>query len=251
MSHLGSYLYGFTRGDFRPSPQLRGLAGAPLRAVGCDDIAAIVSTHPVQQLLPSRANLEPHHRVVRTVSSEATLVPAAFGHIAASEEELLGVLRANHDEIRDEIARLDGKCEVSVKLLWNVPNIFEHMVRTSRELRALRDRMFRTGQPSTAEKLEVGSMFEETLARERERLSRTLLTALDAVTCEAVTNTPRDEKMVCDAALLIERTRALAFGEALRAAAALFDNHYALEYGGPWPAYSFVRLRLSPAEAVA
>ena len=251
MSHAGHYLYGFAPAAFRPGGQLRGLAGAPVRVVGFADIAAVVSSHPVQPLLPSRGNLEPHHRVVRTVSCEATLVPAAFGHITGSEADLVGVLRTNYQEIRDEIARLEGKCEVNVKLHWNVPNIFEHLVRTNRELRAARDRVFSRGEPSTAEKLEVGSMFEATLGRERERLARTLLTALDAVTCDVVTGQPRDETCVCDVALLIERTRAQAFGEALRAAAALFDNTFTLDYSGPWPAYSFVRLRLAAGVAAA
>jgi hypothetical protein len=251
MSHVGNYLYGFTPAGFRPATHLRGLAGAPVRVIGFGEIAAVVSSHPVQPLLPSRSNLEPHHRVVRNVSCEATLVPAAFGHITDSDADLVGVLRTNYDEIRDEIARLDGKCEVSVKLFWNVPNIFEYLVRTNRELRALRDRMFKNGDPSTAGKLEVGAMFEATLARERERLTRTLLTALDAVTCDVVMGTPRDETHVCDAALLIECARAHAFGDALRAAAGLFDSHFTVEYSGPWPAYSFVRLRLSAGVAVA
>ncbi len=251
MSHVGNYLYGFTPAGFRPPLHLRGLAGATVRVVGYGDIAAVVSSHPVQPLLPSRGNLEPHHRVVRSVSGEATLVPAAFGHIAGSDTELVAVLAANYEEIRDELARLEGKCEVGVKLSWNVPNIFEYFVRTSPELRALRDRVFRDGEPPTAQKLEVGSMFEALLARERERLSRTLLTALDAVTCDVTTTAPRDEKGICDAALLVERTRALAFNEALRAAAGLFDSHFALEYSGPWPAYSFVRLRLAAGVAAA
>lgn len=249
MSHVGHYLYGFTGAGFRPATQLRGLAGAAVRVIGFGDVAAVVSSHPVQPLLPSRSNLEPHHRVVRMVSCEATLVPAAFGHITESEAELLAVLRSNYQEIRDEIARLEGKCEVNVKLSWNVPNIFEYLVRTNRELRALRDRTFRDGEPSTAKKLEVGGAFEATLARERERLTRTLLTALDAVTCDVTMGTPRDEKSVCDAALLIERARALDFGEALRAAATLFDSHFTVEYSGPWPAYSFVRLRLAAGVA--
>ena len=79
MSNAGRYLYGFTDRNFDPPPGLCGLRGAPVRLVSFRDLAAVVSQHPVQRLLPSRSNVEPHHRVVRHVSAQAALVPAAFG----------------------------------------------------------------------------------------------------------------------------------------------------------------------------
>jgi hypothetical protein len=182
MSTAGSYLYGFTDRQFQPRPELRGLGGAPVHILPFRDVAAVVSPHPVQRLMPLRSNLEPHHRIVRHISTEASLVPAAFGHISESPDDILGVLRANYDEIREELERLSGKCEMTVKLSWSVPNIFDFMVRQDRALRDLRDRVFRDRQPSMNEKLQVGSAFEATMTRERERLGRALLGALSAVT---------------------------------------------------------------------
>ena len=244
MSTLGNYLYGFTDSRFQPAPQLRGLAGAPVRIIGCGEVAAVVSHHPVQRLRPSRANLEPHHRVVRQISSEATLVPAAFGHISETRDGILDVLRGNYDDIREELARLDSRSEMNLKLTWNVGNIFEHLVRTSRGLREARDRVFRGRHPSVADKLDVGALFEATLAQERERLSELLLAALRRLTHDTVSTPPRDERTVCQVALLIQRSREAEFLTVLRGAAACFDTNFTLEYSGPWPAYSFVRLRL-------
>ena len=244
MANVGNYLYGFTDRDFTPDSRLRGLAGAPVRVVGYGDVAAVVSHHVVERLRPSRSNLEPHHRIVREISSEATLVPAAFGHISESDEDLLRVLRGNHEEIRGELARLDNRSEMGLKLTWNVGNIFEHMVRVCGELREARDRVFSSGPPSMADKLEVGALFESTLERERERLTARLLGAFDALTIEVSTSPPRHEKAICQAALLIERAREREFLDTLARAAALFDANHTLEYSGPWPAYSFVRLRL-------
>ena len=85
MATAGAYLYGFTDCAYRPGDELRGVGGAPVRLVPFRDVAAVVSPHPVQRLLPSRSNLEPHHRIVRRISSEAPLVPAAFGHISDTE----------------------------------------------------------------------------------------------------------------------------------------------------------------------
>jgi hypothetical protein len=251
MSSAGSYLYGFTHRQFQPQAELRGLAGAPVRVLPFKDLAAVVSGHPVQRLMPLRRNLEPHHRIVRHISNEASLVPAAFGHISESEEDILGVLQHNYESIREELGRLSRKSEMGVTLSWAVPNIFEFMVRQDRELRQARDRVFRGRQPSMNEKLEVGSKFEAALARQREQLTGALLGALDSLTQDVVSTPPRAETVVCQVALLIGRDRVDEFQQQIRAAASLFDANYTLNYSGPWPPYSFVRLRLQPASPTA
>ena len=251
MVSAGRYLYGFIDRRFQPAAELRGLAGAPVRIVSFLDVAAVVSAHPVKPLMPLRSNLEPHHRVVRQISAEATLVPAAFGHISDTEDEILAVLRANYAGIRSELDRLDQKCEMGVKLSWAVDNIFDFMVRSDRALREIRDRTFCNRQPSLNEKLEVGSAFEAALARQRARLTQMLLTALEPVTYAVSLSPPLNEQMVCRPALLIARAQLSEFEAALQRAAGLFDAQYVLDYSGPWPPYSFVQLRLQRADPTA
>ena len=251
MTNVGTYLYGFAPSGFRPAADLRGLAGAPLGVLSHGEVSAVVSRHPVMPLTPSRKNLEPHHRIVREISTQAALVPAAFGHICESEHQLLDVMRGNHQEIREELARLAHKCEMGLKLVWNVDSIFEFMVRTNRDLREFRDRVFSRRQPSVAEKLDVGALFEATLNQQRERLSAVVFNALQPVTCEVTSVPPRDEQTVFQAALLIQRARETEFAQLLEAAAKAFDSNYTLQTTGPWPPYSFVRLRLQASAAGA
>lgn len=251
MSTTGKYLYGFADANFAPAPELLGLAGAPVHSIGVDQIAAIVSDHPVEKLSLLRRNVEPHHRVVREVTSHGTFIPATFGHISDDEEQVRAVLRDNYTEIRGELERLAGKVEMGVKLMWDVDNIFDFFVGTDRELRSRRDRVFGKSRPSLEDKLELGAFFEKRLKLERERLGNQIVDALRPVTGEVRVNSVSDEKMVLNAAFLIERTREKEFEEALYRAAGLFDSNYALDYNGPWPPYNFVRLtlRLTTAEA--
>jgi hypothetical protein len=251
MATVGNYLYGFTDSHFIPEADLRGLADAPVRIVGFRDLGAVVSSHPVERLVPRRANLEPHHRIVRHMSSRAPLVPAAFGHISDSEEEVVDVLKENYEQIRDELNRLRGKAEIGVKLCWSVGNIFEYFVQTQSDLRALRDRVFRNSNPSLDDKLKVGSLFESCLNRDRERLASVLVSSLHLVTSDQMSRPVRDEKTVCDYSFLIECTRANEFVTALKDTAALFDSHFTLCSSGPWPPYSFVRLQLQTPVHVA
>jgi hypothetical protein len=212
--------------------------------MGLGVVAAVVSAHPVQRLAPARANVEPHHRVVREISQHAPLVPAAFGHIGGGDGDILAVLRGNHAEIRLELERLAGRCEMGLTMRWRVPNLVNHLVRSSRDLREGRDRAFRGRVPSMNEKLQVGALFEATLARERERLTAIVLGALQSVALDVFHGKCGDEKMVCRTAILVERARVDAFEAALGRAATLFDASIGFESSGPWPPYSFVRLRL-------
>lgn len=244
MSGLGKYLYGFTDGQSSPLTELLGLAGAPVHVLRFQDVAALVSDHPVEKLSLLRRNLEPHHRVVREAGQQATFIPATFGHISESAEQIVDLLRDNYAAIREELHRLAGKVEMGVKLLWDVDNIFDFFVSFDRELRNRRDRVFGKSRPTLEEKLELGAYFDKRLKQERERLGNLISEALRTLTSEVRVNPPSDEKMVLNAAFLIERSREKEFEESLYRAAGMFDSNFALDYSGPWPPYSFVRLSL-------
>lgn len=244
-------MYGFVEGDFQLAGELLGLAKAPVHSIRLEDIAAIVSEHPVEKLSLLRKNVEPHHRVIREISAQSTIIPATFGHISDTEEQILAVLRNNHAEIREELRRLLGKVEMGVKLVWDVDNIFDFFVSVDRELRSRRDRVFGRSRPTLEDKLELGAFFDKLHKRERERLGNQIVEALRPVTCEFRLNALAEEKMVLNAAFLIERTREKEFEEELYRAAGLFDSNFAVDYNGPWPPYNFVRLTLKPAVAEA
>jgi hypothetical protein len=252
MAAPGKYLYGFAEGGFSLAAELLGLAGAPVQAIRFQDIAALVSDHPVEKLSLLRRNLEPHHRVIREITKQATFIPATFGHISENQEQILEVLRENHAGIREELERLAGKVEMGIKLLWDVDNIFDFFVSSDRELRNRRDRVFGKSRPTLEEKLELGAFFDKRLKQERERLGNQIIEALRPLTSEVRVNPPTDEKMVLNAALLIEKAQEKEFEEALYHAARLFDSNFALDYSGPWPPYNFVRLSLKvPAAEMA
>jgi hypothetical protein len=244
VSGLGKYLYGFTDGQSSPLTELLGLAGAPVHVLRFQDVAALVSDHPVEKLSLLRRNLEPHHRVVREAGQQATFIPATFGHISESAEQIVDLLRDNCAAIQEELHRLAGKVEMGVKLLWDVDSIFDFFVSFDRELRNRRDRVFGRSRPTLEEKLELGAYFDKRLKQERERLGNLIIEALRPLTGELRVNPPSDEKMVLNAAFLIERSREKGFEEALYRAAGMFDSNFALDYSGPWPPYNFVRLSL-------
>lgn len=244
MSGTGKYLYGLTDAQFRPEDDLKGLADASVHTIQFQDIAAVVSDHPVEKLPLLRRNLKPHHGVIQEASRRATFIPVTFGHIAENEDEILQLLRDNHVRIKEELERLAGKVEMGVKLFWDVDNIFEYFVNRDRELKNRRDRLFGKSRVTLEEKLELGAFFEKRLNQERERLGSRLVEALREISVEVKVNPPGEEKMVLSAAFLIHREQEGSFEAALYRAAGLFDSNFTLDYNGPWSPYNFVKLRL-------
>ena len=249
------YVYGLLRRDddlqFRLSGMEPGIAWERITAICYRDVAAIVSEHPSLEIKPLRQNLASHHQVIRRLTGWRTVVPLTFGHISESQAAVLHLLKQNYAAIRAEIDRLDGKIDMGLKVLWDVDNIFQYFVKKHRDLAQFRDRIFgRSSLPSPAEKIELGRLFDQKVKADREQHAQAVFEVMRGVAAEFRQLPPVDEKMVLNAAFLIERQKEQAFEEAVHLAARQFDSNFAFDYSGPWAPYNFVELVLEFAAGV-
>jgi hypothetical protein len=245
----GRYLYAIVdRGDDRALLGFAGLDGGEVYALGDDRIAAIVSDLPDKKVRPERRRLAAHHDVMRRLMAEHTVLPMAFGLIADGPESVHRILRLNQDVFAEQLDRLQGKVEMGLRVTWDVPNIFEHIVANHLELAAYRDQIFRGGrEPSHEEKIELGRAFDRLLNADRESAIDRIRHVMDP-RCEAiVVNKIRDERDVMNLACLVDRDRLKEFEAGVVEAARGFNNDHAFDFNGPWPPHNFVdvELRLS------
>ena len=253
MAATGRYLYGLIRSVEDRNFGCIGLEyeGQPGRVhtVRVDSVAAVVSEFGAHgKVLPLRKNLDPHHRVIREVMKTATIVPVTFGHVARSEAEVLKTLRRNRDGIGTELDRVDGKVEMTLKVKWDVDNIFEYLVGANEELAAFRDQIFgRSQAPSQAEKIDLGHMFEERLGNEREEQTDKVVEAFESCFSEFKVNPVKNEKTVMEVAFLVDRERQKAFEERVYQVAGTFPTQYLFDFSGPWAPFNFVELDLQTA----
>lgn len=135
--------------------------------------------------------------------------------------------------------------EMGLRVIWDVPNIFEYFVDTHPELRAARDR-FLTGHraPTQDDKIELGRLFEHLLTEDRSLHAGRVEEVLSAYCVEIKPNKPRNEREVVNLACLVDRDRGAGFEAAVFDAAKLFDNSFAFDYSGPWAPHNFVDLSL-------
>ena len=251
----GRYLYGLIRSAEDQDFGAIGLEhqGKPGRVhtVQVDGVAAIVSEYPVgEKILPLRKNLGPHHRVIQEVMKTATIVPASFGHVAKSEDDVARALRRNDGAVRAELDRVDGKVEMGLKVRWDVDNIFEYFVGLDPELAAFRDEIFgRSHAPTQAEKIDLGQMFERRVAQDREDQSERVVKAFQPLFSEVKVNPPKSETCVMDLAFLVPRDGVKSFEERVYVVAGTFPAQYLFDFNGPWAPFHFVELDLHVAAA--
>ncbi len=253
MASAGCYVYGLVRiTEDRDYGEIGlehdGKAGR-VTTLRVDSVAAVVSEHgAVGKVIPVRKNLEPHNRVLREVMKTTTIIPMTFGHVAKNAAAVRKTLRENRDEIEAELDRVDGKVEMSLRVQWDVDNIFEYFLGSDPELATLRDEIFgRSQAPVAAEKIELGRQFEERLNQEREEQTDRVVESFRPYFSELKVNPPKSEKMVMDLAFLVERERLRVFEEQVYQVAGMFPAQYVFDYGGPWAPFNFADLDLRTA----
>jgi hypothetical protein len=249
MANKGLYLYGLIRADDQREFGCIGLAdeGAPalVTSICIAGVCAVVSDCGTQKIMPLRKYLDPYHRVIQEVMKTATIIPIRFGHVARNRDAIATMLKHNRDTIREGLDRVAGCVEMGLKVKWDVDNIFEHFIGIDAELAAFRDEIFgRSQAPSLAEKIELGRLFAERRAKERERETERVIEQFQGFSADVKSNTPKNETVVMDLAFLVARDAMKTFEERVYQVAATFPSHYLFDYTGPWAPFNFVDLDL-------
>jgi len=242
----GRYLYAIVDGAANGHTfDYLGLDGLRVYTISEDQFAAIVSDLPNQKIRPERRRLAAHHDVLRRLMASHTVLPIAFGVVADGPEAVQRILKINREAFAEQLDRVRGRREMGLRVTWDVANIFEYMVGIHEELRSLRDRIFRGGRtPSQDDKINLGRAFDRLLNASREIHLERISEALRSHVVEIQANPPRSEREVLNLACLVEHDHLHAFEQGVLEVARRFDNNFAFDINGPWPAHNFVEISL-------
>jgi hypothetical protein len=174
-----------------------------------------------------------------------TVLPAAFGLIARSDEAVRGLLSDNSALFREQLVYVAGKVEMGLRVSWNAPDLFDYFVATYPKLGAARERLRNRPEASRDELIEVGKLFESLREADREAHSERVAAVLQERGIELKWNSPRGDREVINVACLVPRGEVGGFDKVIEAAAAGFDDHFTFEFNGPWAPHSFTELKLT------
>jgi hypothetical protein len=243
MSAIGRYLYAVIDADPPLQAETAGIDGGEIYTIDEGGLAAVVSDLPNRKVRPERRKLAAHYDVLKRLLPERPLLPMAFGLIAEDSDAVRSILALNQESFREQLRRFEGKIEMGLRLVLDVPNAFEYFVAVDAELRAGRDDLFADGrQPSQDEKMALGRMFEESLGRMRATALERVTAALAATGAEIKELSPRSEKDLVHAALLLSAEDRDRLETAIAVLAESLGAEYTLELNGPWPPHNFIEI---------
>lgn len=245
-ARIGTYVYAIVPVSDGRSYDVAGINGVAVYSIPAGCAAAIVSDVPNEKIRPERLHLAAHQEVLKHLLPQcAAVLPMSFGIIADGADAVRKILSRNQQLVAEQLRTLSGKVEMTMRVKWDVPNIFEYFVKSHPELGAARDQYLALNRnPTHEDKIRIGQMFESMLGEDRETCTKTVEDAISRSCFAIKRNRCSTEHDVMNLACLVGREAVKDFETGVFDAARLFDNNFAFDYNGPWVPYSFVTINL-------
>ena len=216
------------------------------------DLAAVVSDTPIRIYDPTRENVLAHELVNETVMREFTVIPMSFGTIFRTRQDIVELIRSTYKAFDDVLDKMRDKIEFGLKVLWDREKVIARLEQTDEEIRRLKEEITGNAQSSTYfARMQLGRLVEAALEGSANSYVSDIHESLKPVAVASRSNKPIGDRMIMNAAYLVERTREQEFDDAVKALSRKYEDMLSFKYTGPWPPYNFVniKLRLERADA--
>jgi len=247
----GKYVYCIIRSDRHHAFDSIGIGGGQrVMTVAYRDLAAVVSDTPIVIYDPTRENVLAHEFVNETVMREHTVIPMSFGTVFRSDEDVTELLRSTYQAFSDVLDKMQDKIEFGLKVLWDREKVVANLERENDEIRRLKDEISRHTASSTYfARMQLGRLIEGALEEMSTRYVSDIHDALKPVAVASRSNKPIGDRMILNAAFLVDRAQEQAFDECVKDTSRKYEELLTFKYSGPWPPYNFVNIKLKLEKA--
>ena len=250
----GKYVYCVIRSvdekDFGPIGI--GEGGNRVYTVNFQQIAAVVSDTPIRIYDPTRENVLAHELVNETVMREHTVIPMSFGTIFRTRDDIVELLKSTYQAFEDVLEKMRDKIEFGLKVLWDRDRVVAQIEEQDEDIGRLKGEITGNAQSSTYfARMQLGRLIEAALEKSANSYVMDIHESLKPVAVASRSNKPIGDRMIMNAAYLVERSREQDFDEAVKTLSRKYEDVLSFKYTGPWPPYNFVniKLRLERADA--
>jgi gas vesicle protein GvpL/GvpF len=222
-----------------------GARGDEVYTVHYKDLAAVVSHTPLVVYDPTRENALAHEHVNEVSIEEGfTPVPMSFGTLFKTEKDIVEFLEDTYSELRDVLVKMKDKLEFGLRVNWAREEVLADIEREDEGIRRLKEEISKSQQSTYFARMQLGRLVEQALAERSDSYVRDIYEYLRDGAIASRSNKPIGDKMIMNAAFLVERDKADIFDQKVTEIAQRFEGKLSFRYTGPWPPWNFVTIRL-------
>ena len=222
-----------------------GGRGDVVYTVHQDNLAAVVSNTPMVVYDPTRENAMTHEAVNEAVMREFTVIPMSFGTVFRTEEDVAEFLRHTGDALRDVLHKMQDKIEFGLKVNWDPDTVLKEVEAERDEIRLLKEEISSHKLTSTYfARMQLGRLVEQAMADKADAYVREIYEYLRNDAVASRHNKTIGDKMILNAAFLVERGKTEQLEMRVQELARRFGGKLRFVFTGPWPPYNFVNIRL-------
>ena len=226
-----------------------GERGDELHTISFKNIAAVVSNSPIIKYPVSRENTIAHEKAIEEVMKQHVVLPVRFCTIAEDEAKVKKILEKEHEKFKNLLGEMKGKKELGLKAVFKEDVIYKDILEKHGGIRKLKKGLASKPPEATHyERMEIGKMVETALEKEKEICEKTILDALLPLAVEYETNTTYGERMIINAAFLVEKSKETEFDQKVQELNEKYGNKVKFKYVGTIPPFNFVNLVINIGE---
>src|SRR5205809_6851460 len=214
----GKYVYCIVRSDRQRDFGAIGIGGGQkVFTVAFQDLAAVVSDTPIVMYDPTRDNVLAHEFVNETVMKEHTVIPMSFGTVFRSDDDVTELLRSTYKAFSEVLDKMQDKIEFGLKVLWDRDKVVVALEQENEEIRRLKDEISRHTSSSTYfARMQLGRLVESSLEETSQRYVADIHEFLKSVAVASRSNKPIGDRMILNAAFLVDRAQEEKFDERVK-----------------------------------
>jgi hypothetical protein len=216
------------------------------------DAAMVVTKVPMKIYHPSKDNLMMHQQVLSKVMEKMdTVVPISFGNMFHSEEDVIALAESLYPQLVKIFPQIKGKIEVGLKVIGKKDWLEKNINQNEDVMKKKQVVHSKSEAAGYFDRIQLGEMAKNFFQSLQNDIKTEIHDALTPLAEADQINDPIGEKMLLNAAYLIDRDKEAEFDEKVNKLHDSWQDKVDFKYTGPWPAYNFINIKLKVEEPSA
>ncbi|MGN5883440.1 GvpL/GvpF family gas vesicle protein [Staphylococcus simulans] len=210
------------------------------------DAAIVAAVVPMKIYAPKKENLIMHQTVVSTVMKEKdAVIPISFGNVFKSKDDVKVLLEKLYPQFETLFPEIKGKFELGLKVIGK-QEWLESIVKDDPELQKMAESVKgKSEDVGYYDRIKLGSAMQNVFKALTQKIEEDIYQPLANISTAAKSNEPQSEKMLLNAAFLVDSEHDQAFDDKVNQLHEEWKDKVDFKYTGPWAAYNFVNIRLN------